>query len=275
MKSSANKSVQDAVSYIKERRAINPFIGIISGSGWDLSCLIDDKDEIPYGEIPGFPRSTVAGHRGAALPGVHKGVEVILLQGRVHYYEGYPMEEVTFPVAVLSGLGVKYVIITNAAGGFRPSFKPGDLMVITDHINLMGVNPLRGPGKDEGRTRFVDMSQAYEQGLIDKVLELGGSLGMTVHSGILAAVSGPSYETPAEIQMLRILGADAVCMSTVPEVIIARYLGMKILGISVITNYATGLGAGPLRHEDVVSTVASRSKDACRLLSAVIENMPR
>jgi len=269
------RTVQDAVSCIKKRLSTDLTVGIISGSGWDLSCLIKDREEIPYRDIPGFPLATIAGHRGVALSGVHKGIGLILFQGRVHYYEGYDMEVVTFPIAVLSGLGVKYVIVTSAAGGISPSLKPGDLMVITDHINLMGVNPLRGLSRDGGSRVFVDMSRAYDRGMVERVLEVGRGLGMTVHSGILAAVSGPSYETPAEIQMLRLLGADAVCMSTVPEVIVARYLGMKVLGISMITNYAAGLGSGPLRHEDVVSTVTSRSRDACRLVSAVIEGMPR
>ena len=270
-----HKLIHDAVAYIKAKSNIAPSIGIISGSGWDLTGILDSRDRIPYEDIPGFPHSTVEGHKGVAVSGVYKGVEVIILQGRIHYYEGYDMEEVTFPVQVLSKLGVQSLITTNAAGGIRPYLRPGDFMVITDHINLMGINPLRGLSRHDGYTEFVDMSQAYDPGLINKVLELSANLGITIHCGVLAAVAGPSYETPAEIQMLRILGADAVCMSTIPEVIMCKYLGMKVLGISIITNDAAGVSTSPLRHEDVVKTVESRNKDACRLLSAVIETMPR
>ncbi len=270
-----NKLVQDAVAYIKAKSRISPSVGIISGSGWDFMGLLDGVDEIPYKEIPGFPQVTAEGHKGRAILGVYKGIDLIILQGRVHSYEGYNMEEVTFPVEALSGLGVKSVIITNAAGGIRPYLKPGDFMVITDHINLMGINPLRGLARREGYTRFVDMSQAYDRGLVNRVLESGSGMGIPMHCGVLAAVSGPSYETPAEIQMLRIMGADAVCMSTIPEVIMCRYLGMKVLGISIITNCAAGFSSTPLRHEDVVQTVESRSKEACRLISAIVENMPR
>ncbi|MBI5096871.1 MAG: purine-nucleoside phosphorylase [Nitrospirae bacterium] len=270
-----NKAVQEAVTCIRGKRDASPAVGIITGSGWDLTEILDGIEEIPYHDIPGFPWSTVEGHKGRVLLGSYKGKEVLYLQGRVHYYEGYTLEEVSFPIEVLSGPGVKNIIMTNAAGGIRPYLKPGDFMVITDHINLMGINPLRGLARREGHAKFVDMSQAYDKGLVNKVLELGASMGITIHCGVLAAMSGPSYETPAEIQMLRILGADAVCMSTVPEVITCRHLGMRVLGLSMITNYAAGLTPSPLRHPDVVKAVELRRKDACRLVSAVIENMPR
>ena len=284
-----NKSVQDASSYIISKKKISTSLGIITGSGWDLSSILENKTEIPYKEIPGFPSPTVEGHKGRIIHGSHSGREVILLQGRVHYYEGYSMEEVTFPVEALSALGVKYMIITNAAGGINADFKPGDFMAVMDHINLMGVNPLRG--RETRRDKavlalseaknvppiacFVDMSEAYDRALVNKAVESGTKLGINVHSGILSAVAGPSYETPAEIHMMKTLGADAVCMSTIPEVIMGRYLGMKVLAISIITNYAAGISALSLRHEDVISTAGLRSKDACRLVSAVIENMPR
>lgn len=268
-----HKSVQDAVSYIKTKSKISPSIGIISGSGWNLTDMFYSRVEIPYEDIPGFPSPTAEGHKGIAMLGIHKGADVIILHGRVHYYEGYNVEEITFPVRVLSKLGVKYIIITNASGGINPNFKPGDFMVIIDHINLMGVNPLRCLPIREGHARFIDMSHAYDRGLTNKVMELGTGMGIPVHPGVLAAVPGPSYETPAEIEMLWTLGADAVCMSTIPEVIMCRYLGMKVLGISIISNYAAGLGTTPLRHEDVVNMVESRNRDACRLLSAVIENI--
>ena len=274
-KSARNRLLQDAVACIKSKSNIYPTIGIISGSGWDLTGLLNRRAEIPYQEIPGFPSATVEGHKGIAILGDYKGKDVVILQGRVHYYEGYEMDEVTFPVEVLSEIGVKNIIITNAAGGIRPYLKPGDFMVITDHINLMGMNPLRGLSYREGYTVFVDMSQAYDRELVNRILELAANNGITIHCGVLAAVAGPSYETPVEIHMLRILGADAVCMSTIPEVIMCRYLGMKVLGISVITNHGAGLSTSPLRHEDVVRTVESRSQDGIRLISGIIENMPR
>lgn len=268
-----SKAIQEAVACIRVKKDVSPAIGMVTGSGWDLTDILEIIGEIPYCDIPGFSRSTVEGHKGRVLLGSYKGKEVLYLQGRVHYYEGYTLEEVSFPIEVLSGLGVKNIIITNAAGGIRSYLKPGDFMVITDHINLMGINPLRGLTRREGCTKFVDMSEAYDKGLVSKVLELGTNMGIAIHCGVLAATSGPSYETPAEIQMLRIMGADAVCMSTVPEVITSRYLGMRVLGLSMITNCAAGFTPSPMRHPDVVKAVELRRKDACRLVSAVIENM--
>lgn len=269
------KSVEDAVNCIKSKvphSAVS--VGIITGSGWDLRNLPDHVTEIEYKDIAGFPVPAVGGHRGRLIHGSLDGREVILLQGRVHYYEGYGMEEVTFPVRVLSALGIKQVVLTNAAGGIRPDIKPGDFMVVTDHINLMGVNPLRERGNTLSGC-FVDMTEAYDQEYVSISVKAGKELGISLHTGILAAVSGPSYETPAEIRMLSALGADAVCMSTVPEVIMSRYLGMKVLAVSMITNHAAGISTSFLRHEDVVSMAGSRSKDALRLISAVIDHMPR
>lgn len=283
--------VDDAVKFIKSRLLkTSVSTGIITGSGWDACLLLDGVSEIKYQDIPDFPISTVSGHKGRLLHGSKNGKEIILLQGRVHYYEGYGMDEVTFPVRVLSSLGVRQVIMTNSSGGIRPGFNPGDFMLVTDHINMMGSNPLRAtsPFEDrtEGsimrqtnphaavRTRFTDMTEAYDRQLADLVLSAAGNIGITLHTGTLAAVTGPSYETPAEIRMLRTLGADAVCMSTVPEVIMSRYLGIKVLVISMIANDAAGISASPLRHEDVVNMAVMRSKDASRLLSAVIDNLP-
>ena len=266
-----NNSVQDAVKYITSIKAISPLVGIISGSGWDVSGISDIKDEIPYKYIPGFPRPAIAGHKGKLVSGRYKEFDVVVLQGRAHYYEGYGIEEVTFPVEVLSGLGVKYLIVTNSAGGINQNFKSGDIMVITDHINLMGVNPLRTISASEGRTRFVDMSDTYNQELINIALGSGGNTDIEIHCGTLAAMQGPSYETPAEVRMLRTLGADAVCMSTVPEVIMARYLGVKVLGLSIITNPAAGMGTANLTHEEVLKTAALHSKDACGIIKTVME----
>lgn len=274
MKSSINRSIQDAAAYIKTKKDVSPSIGIISGSGWDFTDLVERGKEIPYKEIPGFPGSRVRGHKNSVLLGNCGSEEIIVLEGRVHYYEGYSPEDITFPVNVLSEMGVKKVIITNAAGSIKTYLKPGDFMVINDHINLMGINPLRGLPEHKDRSRFVDMSQSYDRDLINTTLELGFGVGIMIHCGVLAAVSGPSYETPAEIQMLRTLGADAVCMSTIPEVIMSRYLDMKVLGLSVITNYCAGMDTSALRHEDVVRVARSHCKDAIRLISAIIKNMP-
>lgn len=263
--------IQDAVQYIRDRLDKTPSIGIITGSGWNVSEIVDNIVEIPFEDIPGFPCPTVEGHAGKLISGRYKELDLVILQGRVHFYEGYDIEKVTFPVEILSGLGVQYVIVTNSAGGINPGFSPGDIMVITDHINLMGINPLRNVSVNEGRTRFVDMSEAYDRGLINAALEFTGNAEVTVHCGILAAMQGPSYETPAEIQMLRTLGADAVCMSTVPEVIMARYLGMKVLGLSVITNSAAGTESSNLTHEEVLKTAASGSKDACGIITEVLD----
>ncbi len=269
------KLVEDAGNYIKSKiRKLACPAGIITGSGWDLRSLPDNVTEIEYKEIPGFPIPAVTGHKGRLIHGFHDGAEIILLQGRVHYYEGYSMEDVTFPVKVLSALGIKQVIITNAAGGIRPDFKPGDFMVVTDHINLMGMNPLRGRENPLDRC-FVDMTEAYDRQLAGIALNAAKKLDIMLHTGILAAVSGPSYETPAEVRMLSVLGADAVCMSTVPEVIMSRYLGMKVLAVSMVTNHAAGISKSSLRHEDVVKMSESRSKDASLLLSAVINKMHR
>lgn len=272
--------IHDAVQYIKDKAERTPPIGIITGSGWDVTGILDQIAEISYEKIPGFPCPSVEGHKGKLVAGKYKGSDIVILQGRVHYYEGYDIDEITFPVKVLAGLGVKYLIITNSAGGINPMFKPGDIMVITDHINMMGMNPLRSAAGGEGSTkfprfprfpRFIDMSDAYDKALINTALEAGGKEDTEIHCGILAAMQGPSYETPAEIQMLRTLGADAVCMSTVPEVIMARYLGMKVLGLSIITNPAAGMSDAVLAHEDVIKTAASGSKDACVVIREVLE----
>lgn len=287
------KLIQDAVNCIKSKLPHPEVsVGIITGSGWDLGNMLDKVTEIEYKDIIGFPIPAVGGHIGRLIHGYHDGREVLLLQGRVHYYEGYSMEEVTFPVRVLATLGIRQFVITNAAGGIRPDFRPGDFMVVTDHINLMGVNPLRATvntltfkGRDRvgmgfssesiSKENFVDMTEPYDKLLCSIAVNAANKHNIPFHTGILAAVSGPSYETKAEIHMLRVLGADAVCMSTVPEVIMSRYLGLNVLAVSMITNHAAGISTSALRHEDVVSMAESRSKDASLILSSVIQNMPR
>jgi purine-nucleoside phosphorylase len=214
----------------------------VLGSG--LGGFADDFDEavaIPYEDIPGFVRSTAQGHAGRLVIGKVESVPVLAMQGRVHYYEGYSLEEVTFPVRTFGLLGIKTLILTNAAGGINVQLTQGALMVITDHLNLMGVNPLRGPNDERFGPRFPDMSTVYSPELQELVVEEAKAINLEVRRGIYGALSGPSYETPAEIHLLRGLGADAVGMSTVPEAIVARHMGLEVLGISCITNMAAGI----------------------------------
>ncbi len=232
-----------------------PKIGLILGSG--LGILADEIQEavkIPYHEIPGFPVSTVEGHKGQLVIGELQGVHVVVMQGRFHFYEGYSLDKVTFPVRVMKLLGVEKLIVTNAAGGVNTSFEPGDLMLISDHINNMGQNPLIGPNNSEFGVRFPDMSNAYCKELRDKAKQVASRMGLPIKEGVYVANTGPSYETPAEVRMIRILGGDAVGMSTVPEVIVARHSGIKVLGISCISNMAAGILDQPLTHDEVIET---------------------
>jgi purine-nucleoside phosphorylase len=222
-----------------------------------LGSFADDFDDavgIPYEEIPGFARSTAQGHAGRLVIGKVETVPVVAMQGRVHYYEGYSLEEVTFPVRTFSLLGIKTLVLTNAAGGINVQLTQGALMVLSDHVNLMGDNPLRGPNDERFGPRFPDMSAVYSPELQELVIDEAKAIGAEVRRGIYGALSGPSYETPAEIHLLRNLGADAVGMSTVPEAIVARHMGLEVLGISCITNMAAGIGDEPINHEEVMAT---------------------
>jgi purine-nucleoside phosphorylase len=246
---------EHATRVIRSRISVEPRIAVVLGSG--LGSFADDFDEavgIPYEEIPGFVRSTAQGHAGRLVVGKVDSVPVLAMQGRVHYYEGYSLEEVTFPVRTFGLLGVKTLVLTNAAGGINVQLTQGALMVISDHLNLMGVNPLRGPNDDRFGPRFPDMSAVYSPELQELVVEEAKAIGVEVRRGIYGALSGPSYETPAEIHMLRGLGADAVGMSTVPEAIVARHMGLEVLGISCITNMAAGISDEPINHEEVMAT---------------------
>jgi purine-nucleoside phosphorylase len=230
-------------------------VGLVLGSG--LGAFADDLEDalpFPYEEIPGFARSTVEGHAGRLVLGRVGGVPVAVMQGRFHYYEGYALEEVVFPVRVLGLLGIKSLVLTNAAGGINVAFDQGSLMIISDHLNLMGVNPLRGKNDDRFGSRFPDMSEVYAHDYQEIAAEEGRAMSIELRRGIYGALSGPSYETPAEIRMLRTLGADAVGMSTVPEAIIARQMNIKILGLSCITNMASGVFDQPINHQEVVET---------------------
>jgi purine-nucleoside phosphorylase len=246
---------EHATRIIRARTTVEPRIAVVLGSG--LGGFADDFDEpvaIPYDEIPGFVRSTAQGHAGRLVIGKIDSIPVLAMQGRLHYYEGYSLEEVTFPVRTFGLLGIKTLVLTNASGGINVQLSEGALMVISDHVNLMGVNPLRGPNDDRFGPRFPDMSAVYSPELQELVVEEAKAIGIEVRRGIYGALSGPSYETPAEIHLLRNLGADAVGMSTVPEAIVARHMGLEVLGISCITNMAAGISDEPINHEDVMAT---------------------
>ncbi|HHW06552.1 MAG TPA: purine-nucleoside phosphorylase [Clostridia bacterium] len=249
-------------------------IGIILGSGLGgLVEQVQDAKVIPYDEIPHFPIATVAGHAGRLVGGTIGGRHVVAMQGRFHYYEGYNLEEVTFPVRVMNRLGVNTLIITNAAGGLNPLFRPGDLMLISDHINFLGLNPLRGENMPELGPRFPDMTRAYDASLRQLAREKARSLAITLHEGVYVWVGGPSYETPAEVRMLQALGGDAVGMSTVPEVIVANHSGMRVLGFSCITNAAAGLGHAQLDHVEVVETAQEGGRKLQELVCEIISSL--
>ncbi len=249
-------------------------IGVILGSGLgDYAEALEDAVKLPYSEIPGFPRSTVAGHAGMWCCGTLYGKRVVMMQGRFHYYEGYGMKDVTLPVRVMQKIGVKTLIVTNAAGGVNLGYHPGELMVIGDIFSMTAQNPLIGPNLDAFGPRFPDMSCAFDKELRALAHECANAQGFALREGVYAQMTGPTYETPAEIRMLRTLGADAVGMSTVPEVIVARHGGMRVLGISCITNMAAGILDQPLNHAEVTET-ANRVKGQFRnLLDRIIEKM--
>ena len=249
-------------------------IGVILGSGLgDYAEALEDAVKLPYSEIPGFPRSTVAGHAGMWCCGTLHGKRVVMMQGRFHYYEGYGMKDVTLPVRVMQKIGVKTLIVTNAAGGVNLGYHPGELMVIGDMFSMTAQNPLVGPNLDAFGPRFLDMSCAFDKELRALAHECADEQGFALREGVYAQMTGPTYETPAEIRMLRTLGADAVGMSTVPEVIVARHGGMRVLGISCITNMAAGILDQPLNHAEVTET-ANRVKGQFRnLLDRIIEKM--
>ena len=266
--------MQLAVDYIREKIGdFNPEIGIILGSG--LGEFADSFESIivPYNEIPGFQKSNVEGHKGQLVFAEVNGKKVVMMQGRYHFYEGYSMQTVTYPVKVMKKLGVQTLIITNAAGAVSGEFSPGELMFITDHINFMGTNPLIGTNDNSLGTRFPDMSEVYNEELIELAEDIAEKLGISYQKGVYVATTGPSYETPAEIMMFRKLGGNAVGMSTVPEAIVANYCGLKVLGISCLTNYAAGVADYPLNHQEVIDT-ANRVKESFKeLLSEFIKQL--
>ena len=259
------------VRAVREVTNFTPEIGIVLGSGLgDFARLMDRKAEVSYASLPGFPVSTVAGHAGKLIFGYVRSVPVVVMQGRVHYYEGYSMNEVVAPIRLMGLLGAKKLLLTNAAGGVNTSFTPGDLMLVTDHISAFVPSPLRGENPQELGPRFPDMSRVYDEEMGRAVLEAGEKLGESLQQGVYLQWQGPNYETPAEIRMFRTLGADAVGMSTVCEAIAARHMGLRVCAISCITNMACGILPQPLSHEEVQQT-ADRVKDKFQAL--VLESL--
>ena len=261
------QSIQERVPYVPE-------VLVILGSGLgSMADQVEEKIVIKYEDIDDFLVSTVEGHEGQFVFGDYKGKKVAMMQGRFHYYEGYSMKEVTLPVFAMRRLGVKNLIVTNACGGVNKSFAPGDLMLIKDHLNFTGNNPLMGRNMEEFGPRFPDMSRVYNRELMGLAERIGDEEGIPLKRGVYAIYTGPSYETPAEIRAYRTLGADAIGMSTVPEAIVANYSGMRVLGVSCITNMASGILDQPLNHEEVIE-VSARVRDSfTTLISRVIEEM--
>lgn len=268
------QKIQQATEYIKNLSTNKPSIGLILGSGLgDLVEQFTQAVTIPYEQIPYFPTSTVEGHVGQLVIGELAGKIVVAMQGRFHFYEGYTQQEVVFPVFVMKQLGIETLLVTNAAGGMNPDFQAGDLMVITDHLNLTGANPLMGALIAELGPRFPDMSRAYSPELIDVAKKIAHKNDISIQKGVYAGISGPSYMTPAELIMLRKLGADAVGMSTVPEVITSSFLQLPTLGISCITDMAIGEELEPLSHEQVVETANRTKPKFIQLVKGIISEV--
>jgi len=269
-----SNKIKTAADFILEKSKYKPEIGLILGSGLgSLADSIENPEYYKYEDLPHFPVSTVEGHEGRLVVGMLNGKCVVAMQGRFHYYEGYSYNEVTFPVRVMKLIGVETLIVTNACGAVNESFKPGDLMIITDQINFSGNNPLIGANLKEFGPRFPDLSNAYTKELVAKTKEIAKTLNIDIKTGVYMMFSGPTYETPAEIRMSRIMGADAVGMSTVPEVIVAAHAGMKVLGISCLTNMAAGILDQPLNHEEVMETSAMVKEKFTTLINKVIEEI--
>lgn len=255
----ATFSAKTTAALLKKLTALRPTLALVLGSGFQHAVnQMDLALEVPYGQLPGFLSVGVSGHAGKLAIGKFGQTPVLVLKGRAHFYEGHEMERITFPIRVMSEFGIRAVLLTNAAGGVNSKFKPGDLMALSDHINLMGVNPLRGPGP-LGVPRFVDLTHVYDAKLRQYLLDAARKAKLRAHSGIYLAVPGPSYETPAEIRAFARLGADAVGMSTVPEAIVARQCGLRVAGLSCITNLGAGLTRNPLSHDEVLA-IAEQQK---------------
>ena len=268
---SLQKRITAAAAYIKEHVALRPTVGLVLGSGLgDFADTLEESVRIPYSEIPDFPQPTVEGHSGAFVFGKKQGKTVVALQGRLHFYEGFTQQELTLPIRVLAALGVKTLLLTNAAGGVNLGFAPGDLMLISDHINYSGANPLVGENLAQFGPRFPDVSDLYTASLRTAIKEKAADAGIPLREGVYLMYSGPNYETPAEIRMFRGFGADAVGMSTVPEALVAGHCGMQVVGVSCITNMAAGILPVKLSHAEVVETAAKVHDTFHRLVDIIL-----
>lgn len=266
--------INATIAYLNNRKTINPRVAIVLGSGLGgLTKQMEIIDEIPYTDIPNFPVSTVPGHKGTLIFGKLNGIEVVVLNGRFHYYEGYSMDVVTYPEHVFCGLGVKVLILSNAAGGMNPSFKVGDIMIINDHINFFGTNPLIGRNDDELGPRFPDMSEVYSHRLIALAEEKAVEQSIPIQKGVYIGVTGPCFETPSEYRAYRILGADAVGMSTVPEAIVSHHRGMEIFALSVITDLGGMEEVEKASHEEVLAAATAAGPKMVRLICAMLPEM--
>ncbi len=269
--------IDETAAAVRQRLKTLPRIAMILGSGLgDLAEAITEATIIPYGELPYWPKSTIVGHKGQLVIGSLEGKSVMVMQGRAHYYEGYSMAQIGLPIRVMQRLGIHTLMITNAAGAVNPAFNPGELMLITDHLNLIGfggANPLRGANLDDFGPRFPDMSQAYDRSLMQIAREVASSEGIKLNEGVYAAIAGPSFETPADLRFLRVVGVDAVGMSTVPEVIVARHGGTRVLGISGISNKANLDGSTITTHEEVIEAGQKILPQLSALLRGVLRRL--
>jgi purine-nucleoside phosphorylase len=271
------EQIDEAADAIRKRTSYRPRVGLILGSGLNsLADSVQGPDIIPYGELPNWPVSTVQGHAGRLVIGELEGQTALVMQGRIHYYEGYSMSQITLPVRVMLRLGLEMMVVTNAAGGVNPDFAPGDVMLITDNLNLigmMGANPLMGPNIDELGPRFPDMSQAYDRKLMDLARKVAANENILLREGIYCALSGPSFEGPADLRFLRGIGADAVGMSTAPEVIVARHGGMRVLGLSGISNKANLDGSTVTTHEEVMEAGKTITPKIEKIIRGVLRSL--
>ncbi len=267
--------IKETIEYIQGKVGLTPEIGIILGTG--LGGLVNDMEihhTLPYEFIPNFPVTTVTGHHGQLIFGKMAGRDIMAMQGRFHFYEGYTMQEIAFPIRIMKFMGIKLLILSNACGGLHPDFEVGDIMVIEDHINLMKNNPLIGVNEEEIGTRFPDMSQAYDPQLIDLAMEAGSRMGIPLRKGVYAAVTGPTYETPAEYRYIRTIGADAVGMSTVPEVIAARHMNLRCFALSVIADLGVPGKIVKITHHEVIDAAAASEPAMTRLIKALVREIP-
>ena len=266
------ESLREAAEFL--RKLGEPKVAVVLGSGLGDVLPLEDERTVAFTEVPGFPKPTAPGHKGQIAVGNLGGKEVLVQRGRLHYYEGYSPEEIVFPVRAYALMGVKVIVFTNASGGIAEGLAPGDLVLIRDHINMLGFNPLRGPNLDELGPRFPDMTHAYDPELRAVAWEVAREIGVELREGVYLATMGPSYETPSEIKAFRALGADLVGMSTVPEVIAARHAGVQVLAISCVTNLAAGIARHPLSHEEVLEIGKRKAAELGRLLRALIPRLP-